>query len=130
MMRANLLALLLSTLTLCGMSSRYAINVLQRNAHPVSFQLKDPNASGDSGVQVSAFLVVRRNETGKWDYKAPTWSFDLSPGQARPPTQVIYGHVPIGFKETTKATPLERGVRYLAMGTSPGSGGSVEFEVQ
>lgn len=72
-------------------------------------------------------LVVRLNASDEWDYKHPMWAFKVGPGSAKPLSRVMYGAVPSGFAETTKASTLVGGVRYLVVGLSPGSGGSAEF---
>lgn len=111
-------------LALCGMSSRYTIKVVQRDATSISFHLE---AHGQSDVKVNTFLVVHSDNSGQWDYKNPVWAFELPPGSSMPLSNIQYGQAPAGFKETTKAVPLVRGNHYLAVGIAPGSGGSAEF---
>ena len=124
------LALFLLAFNLCGMSSRYTIKVVHDGASLISFHFKGSGAPKAGGVEVNTFLVVKRDDSGHWDYKNPMWAFELSPGNAKPLSNVTYGEVPVGFAETTKAKPLERDVHYLAVGLTPGSGGSVEFTAQ
>jgi len=77
MTRTTSLALLLSALALCGMSSRYVIKVLQGNAHFVSFQFQGANGSGSNCVQVNTFLVVKQNEAGKYKRADHGWTLLL-----------------------------------------------------
>ena len=113
---------------LCGLSSRFGIKVVRQEHGQVSFELSKFHVIGGANdVDVNSFLVAEKNETGQWDYKNPMWAFELSPGSSKPLSKITYGQAPMGFTETTKAKPLIRGVHYLAVGLSPGSGGSAEF---
>jgi len=113
--------------SLCGLSSRFGIKVLQQNSATLCFKFGDTGPSKSSGVKINTFLVVKKGDSGQWDYKSPVWAFELTPGSAKPLSRVTYGQVPAGFAETTKASPLTEGTHYLAVGLSPGSGGSAEF---
>ena len=110
-------------LTLFGMSFKYDITVVNESSSSTSFVL----AKGKEGAAVNTFLVVKRDDAGRWDYKHPAWSFELPPGSSNSLKKVTYGHVPDGYSETTKAETLKQGEQYLVVGTAPGSGGSVEF---
>lgn len=120
--------LLFFALTLCGLSSRYTIKAVGEGL--VSFQFERSNPSNASGIEVNTFLVVERDDFGQWDYKHPMWAVDLSPGNAKLLHTITYGHVPAGFTEAAKPRALIRGVHYLAVGLSPGSGGAIEFVAQ
>jgi len=111
---------------LYGMSHKFGIKAVERPHSPISFQFFESNSSSSS-VGINSFFVVSRDDTGRWNYKRILWAFELAPGSAKPLTEAIYGQAPIGFHETTKATPLTAGVHYLAVGSAPGSTGSVEF---
>jgi hypothetical protein len=124
------LGLVLSSLVLCGLSSKYAIKVVQEEKSPISFEFEWPTRSKVEVVEVNNFFVAEKNDSGKWGYQNPMWAFHLVPGSAKPLSKIIYGQVPTGFTETAKAKPLIHGVHYIAVGLSPGSGGSVEFIAQ
>jgi len=118
---------LLLALGLCGLSTRYAIKVVKQGSTTTSFQF-EPSGGSDATVKANTFLVVKRDASGQWNYKNPMWEIQLSPGRSKPISQIEYGRVPDGFKETTKAIPLDKSTHYLAVGLTPGSGGSIEFE--
>lgn len=124
------LGLVLLALALCGLSSRYTIKAVQRDTSLISFQFEPSHPSKADGVEVNTFLVVKHDDSGQWDYKHPMWAFGLSPGSAKLLSTILYGQVPAGFTETTKAKALTHGAHYLAVGLSPGSGGSIEFVAQ
>jgi hypothetical protein len=125
---SKILALCGITAILCGLSGRFEIKVLQEAHSPPLFVFgsqRHPPSRG--GVEINSFLVVKKNQTGKWDYESPVWAFGLAPGSSSRLSKVEYAHVPDGFNEATKATELVRGVSYLAVGLSPGLSGSEEF---
>jgi len=127
----KLFLLCLAFFALCGFSSKFDIKVLQQVHESPSFELsKSGLLHSDDGVEVNTLLVVQRDKSGRWDYKSPVWAFELTPGSAKPLSKVTYGKAPDGFTEKTKAMGLVRGVHYLVVGLSPGSGGSAEFVAQ
>lgn len=127
----KLLFICLTIFLLCGFSSRFGIKVAQQDHELLSFELSKSSLIGASkNVEINSFLVAEKNEAGQWDYKKPMWAFDLSPGSSTPLSKITYGQVPAGFTETTKAKALMHGVHYMAVGLSPGAGGSVEFVAQ
>lgn len=128
---SKLLFLCLIFFCLCGFSSKFNIKVLQQDHNLPLFELSKTSFFQTSGnVEINTFLVVRKNGSGEWDYKSPMWAFDIVPGSAKPLSTIAYGQVPPGFTEKTKAIALADGVHYLAVGLSPGSGGSAEFVAQ
>jgi hypothetical protein len=123
-----LIGVAMCALALCGLSSKYTIQVTQSETSSISFKLTPYGRSGE--VDLNNFLVVKRDNFGKWDYRNPLWAFELPPGSSKPISKIIYGKVPLGFTETVKAKALAQGVHYLAVGLSPGAGGSIEFIAQ
>lgn len=127
----KLFLLCLAFFALCGFSSKFNIKVLQQGHDAPSFELRKIGLlRSECGVEINTFLVVQRDKSGQWDYKSPVWSFELAPGSAKPLSKVTYGKAPEGFTEKAKALELVRGIHYLAVGLSPGSGGSAEFIAQ
>jgi hypothetical protein len=129
MIKVSRLSFLLAIIfALCGFSSRFDIKVVQQGHDLPSFELSKASSIHDGGgIQVNTFLVVQRNGSEQWDYKNPVWAFELAPGSTKPLSKIIYGQVPAGFNETTKALELIHGTHYLVVGLSPGSSGSAEF---
>lgn len=120
-----------AALALCGFSSKFNIKVIQQDHNVPSFELsKNTMLRMSDGVEINTFLVVQKNKSGQWDYRNPAWSFALVPGSAKILSTVTYGQVPDGFTEKAKASGLISGAHYLAVGLSPGSGGSAEFVAQ
>lgn len=114
--------------TLCGFSSKFSIKVLQPANQPPSFELVANKLSPSQlSVRINTFLVVKKDSAGKWDYRHPVWSFKVRPGTGIELSKVIYGQVPKGFVEVSKAVVLSSGVKYLAVGLGMGSDGAAEF---
>lgn|ERR1700723_739540 len=125
---SKILALCVIIVTLCGLSGKFEIKVLQQGHNSPLFEFGSRNLlSSREGVEINNFVVVTRNQSGNWDYASPVWAFGLAPGSSKPLSEVVYAHVPDGFNETTKASELVPGVHYMAVGLSPGMGGSAEF---
>lgn len=126
--RVKIAVLSLAVWLLCGMSSMFDIEVISSNQSQIIFQLKTRNFVHPlNQIEINSFLVAGKDELGHWDYKHPMWHFKLTPGDAKPLSRVIYGQIPAGYTETTKARGLIPGAAYLAVGVSPGSTGSAEF---
>jgi hypothetical protein len=116
---------ILATLLLGGCSYSIKVRVLHSPDGTLEFTLrKDRPLGGPADVNGFSVFEYGNND---WDYKHPVWTFQLQAGTYLKIGNLRYGVLPQGFTENTKAQPLLKGKKYLAVAFGAGSGGSTEF---
>ncbi|WP_247315606.1 hypothetical protein [Ralstonia pseudosolanacearum] len=120
----------LVVVVLSGFSSTFEIAVNLAGPECPCFALgKRSVLFSRDNVELNNFMVIERKH-GQWDYREPMWAFRIKPGSALSVEEIRYGRTPNGFAETTAAKPLVSGGRYQALGSGPGTIGSVDFEIK
>lgn len=127
-----LLSVLFIVFCTTGCSYKLGITPFELHGTKPIFMFSKPiwtSPVGDMNtVQLNSFKIVEKKE-GKWDHEHPLWAFKLPPGATLTIESIRYSVLPPGYAETDKAKDLSRGVTYLAIANSAGSGGSVEFSL-